>query len=84
MDEGHFREIEKVLLYISEARQCAEKSAKTLAKDGAEDHLVMALNSAEEALDKIHTALMQTTYFAVPSEQDEMFKVERIRKKFAV
>ncbi len=84
MNEAHFREIEKVMLYISEARAAAESSAKTIAKDDADDHLVIALESTEQALAKLHTALMQSTFFAVPSDQDDMFKVERIRKKFAV
>lgn len=83
-NEAHFREVEKVLLYISEARQAAEKSAAKLAATGAETHLTISLESAEAALEKLHTTLMQSTYFAVPDDQDEMFKVARIREKFSV
>jgi hypothetical protein len=65
MNEAHFGEIEKVLLYISDARQRAEKAAGSLAKDGAEPHLVRSLEEAERSLKELHRRLMQATYFAV-------------------
>ena len=43
MNEAHFAEVEKTLLFVSEARQRAERAAKALAKDGADEHLVEAL-----------------------------------------
>jgi hypothetical protein len=69
VNETHFAEIEKVLLYISEARRRAEKTAKTIGKDGAEVHLVEALEEAERDLEILGRTLMQRTYFAVPKEQ---------------
>jgi hypothetical protein len=69
VNEAHFAEVEKTLLFVSEARQRAERAAKALAKDGAEDHLVEALEEAEQELASIHRRLMQSTYFAVPKEQ---------------
>jgi len=69
MNEAHFAEVEKTLLYVSDARQRAERAAKALAKDGADDHLVEALEEAEQELAAIHRRLMQSTYFAVPAEQ---------------
>ena len=69
MNERHFAEIEKTLLYISEARQRAERTAKDLAKAGADDHLVEAVEEAERELADVHRLLMQGTYFAVPKEQ---------------
>ena len=69
MNEGHFGEIERALLYISEARERAERSARELGRDGAEPHLVEALEEAERELEKLGRRLMQRTYFAVPKEQ---------------
>lgn len=69
VNEAHFAEVEKTLLFVSEARQRAERAAKGLAKDGADEHLVEALEEAEQELEAIHRRLMQGTYFAVPKEQ---------------
>jgi hypothetical protein len=69
MNEAHFAEIEKSLLFISEARERAARAAKGLAKDGAEEHLVEALEEAAQELEALHRRLMQSTYFAVPKEQ---------------
>ena len=69
MNEAHFAEIEKALLYISDVRERAERSAKGLQKDGADAHLVEALTAAEAELAAIHRRLLQKTYFAVPKAQ---------------
>lgn len=69
MNEAHFSEIEKTLLYISEARERAERAAKALEKDGAEPHLVEALRTGEAELAALHKKLFQQTYFAVPKAQ---------------
>lgn len=69
MNEAHFAEIEKTLLYVSDARKRAEKAIKELRKDGAEAHLIAALEDAEGELEALGRHLMQKTYFAVPKEQ---------------
>lgn len=69
MNEAHFTEIEKVLLYISDARERAEKSAKELEKGGAEDHLITAVRASETELSGLHKRLLQQTHFAVPKSQ---------------
>ncbi len=69
MNEAHFREIEKVLLYVSEARRRAESVAEAIERDGAEAHLVAALRDAERELADLHRRLMQGTYWAVPKQQ---------------
>ena len=68
MNEDHFREIEKVLLYVSEARKRAATVADAIARGGAEPHLAEALNSAEQELADLHRRLMQGTYWAVPKQ----------------
>jgi len=69
VNEAHFAEIEKTLLFISEARERAERAVKTLERDDADAHLVEALAEAERELLGLHRRLMQATYFAVPKEQ---------------
>lgn len=69
MHEDHFREIEKVLLYVSDARRRAHDVADGLKKDQAEPHLVEAVRDAERDLGELHRRLMQGTYWAVPKEQ---------------
>lgn len=62
-------EVEKTLLYISEARQRAERAVKELEGDGAELHLIKAMRESERVLAEEHRRLMQSTYFAVPEDQ---------------
>jgi len=69
LNEAHFAEIEKTLLYISEARERAERAAKTLRRDDAEPHLVEALAAADAELADLHKRLLQATHFAVPKPQ---------------
>ncbi len=70
MNEAHFAEIEKALLYVSEARKRAGKASVAIAKDGAEPHLVAALDALEVELAALHRRTMQGTYFAVPAPAD--------------
>jgi hypothetical protein len=69
VNEAHFREIEKVPLYVSEARRKAERVAEAIERDGAEPHPVAALRDAERDLAELHRRLMHGTYWAVPREQ---------------
>lgn len=65
MNEAHYSEIEKTLLYISDARQRAERAANDIRVDGAEPHLIAALEGAAADLKDLQRTLMQATYFAV-------------------
>jgi len=69
MNEAHFGEIEKVLLYVSEARERAERARRELTKTGAEPHLVAALQASEAALLAEHRRLMQSTFYAVVGQE---------------
>ena len=69
VNEAHFAEVEKTLLYISDARRRAEKALKELRRDNAEPHLIDALEQAERQLEILSRHLMQQTYFAVPKQQ---------------
>ena len=61
LNEAHHSEVEKVLLYISEARDRAERARAALVKDGAEPYLVAALSETEERLRQEHRRLLQHT-----------------------
>jgi hypothetical protein len=69
LDERHFAEIDAAMLYIEEARARAERAAKTLRVEGADSHLIAALDDAREQLSDVARALRQGTLFAVPSGQ---------------
>lgn len=68
-------EVEKTLLYISEARERAERGCRSLDGDGAELHLIKAMREAEQVLAAEHKRLMQATYFAVPDDEQERLAV---------
>ncbi len=68
-NEAHHGEVEKVLLYISEARERAERARLVLVRDGAEQHLAAALKESEERLRQEHRRLPQTTFYAVPDDE---------------
>ncbi len=78
VNEAHFAEIEKTLLFVSEARKRAERATKELRRDGAEPHLVAALEDAERSLEVLGRHLMQQTYFAVPKEQLSLERAEEL------
>lgn len=69
VDEKHFAEIDAGMVYIEEARGRAERAAKTLRAEGAEQHLIDALEVAQEQLSDAARSLRQGTLFAVPSGQ---------------
>jgi hypothetical protein len=69
LNEAHHSEVEKVLLYISEARERAERARVTLVRDGAEPHLVAALEQTEERLRQDHRRLLQATFYAVADQE---------------
>ena len=71
MVEKHMSEVEKTLLYISEARQRAERACAELERDAAALHLIKALRDSEQILAAEHKRLMQATYFAVPEDQEK-------------
>lgn len=75
MSESHLSEVEKTLLYISEARQRAERACSILEKAGAEPHLIAAVKAAEHSLADDHRKLMQRAFFAVPSSARERLAV---------
>jgi septation ring formation regulator EzrA len=69
VDEAHFEQIDVAMMYVEEARARAERAAEALRRDGAEPHLVEALEQAQAELSEVGRRLRQGTLFAVPKEQ---------------
>ena len=69
LDEKHFAEIDVAMLYIEEARRRAERAAAALRSDGADAHLIEALERSEKELSDAARRLRQGTFFATPKEQ---------------
>lgn len=78
-DEGHVRDVERVMLYIAEARQKARQIADALEKDGAEPRYVEALRDAAEALWAEHNRLLNRTHFYVTEEDWERVREQERR-----
>lgn len=68
-DEAEFLEIHSVMLYVEEARRRTERAIGTLRENGAEEHLIEALQRTEEELRDVARRLRQGTFFAVPKAQ---------------
>lgn len=70
MSAEHLNEVEKTLLYITEARERASRARALLKLEGGEPHLIEALRKTEDVLAQEHRLLMQRTFFAVGSSDD--------------
>jgi hypothetical protein len=68
MTERESKEVEKVLLHVSDARSLTRRAAELLEKDGGAKHIVDALRSSEQQLADLHRTLSQSTYYAVPED----------------
>jgi hypothetical protein len=69
LDEKHFAEIDVAMLYIEEARERTERAMNALRAEGADGHLVEALEHSAADLSEVARRLRQGTLFAVPKEQ---------------
>ncbi len=69
VDEAHYAEIDAAMLYIEEARARTERAAAALRKNGADEHLIEALERTQAELSDVARKLRQGTLFAVPSAQ---------------
>lgn len=72
MQEASSTEVEKVLLFISDARGRAKRARDRLGAGEADQHVLDALDRAEESLAAAHRELMQGTYFAVPERNEQL------------
>lgn len=65
-DEEHFRQVERALLYADDAARKIAKIAGDLRKDGADPHLIEALEAGSEAVRGDHREMMKRVYFRAP------------------
>lgn len=72
MNEASSSEVEKVLLFVSDARDRAGKARTRLQAEGADQHLIDAMERTEASLVETHRDLMQGTYFAVPRREKQL------------
>jgi hypothetical protein len=68
MIEAHSGEVEKVLLYVADARDRARKAAERLTADGAPAYLTNALQDSQQELASLHRRLTQATFYAVDDD----------------
>lgn len=66
MLEAQSREVERVLLFVSDAQERARRATEQLQRDGADPHIVQAMADAQDDLADLHRRLMQGSYYAVP------------------
>ena len=69
VDEQAFEQIDVAMLYIEQARSRAERAVAEMRKLGADEHLIQAMERAEEEISDVARRLRQGTFFAVPKEQ---------------
>lgn len=70
MTERQLGEIERVLLYVGDARSRADRAAAALEREDAPAHMVAALADTARRMGEAYRALSQSTYYAVTPETD--------------
>jgi hypothetical protein len=68
MTEEDSVEVERLLLYVSDARDRAAKTTSAVQRSGADQHIVDAVQDAYKQLDELHRSLKQRTFYAIPSD----------------
>ncbi len=71
MVERESREVERILLHVSDARSRTRDAAERLGKEGDAEHVVEALRSAEQQLAVLRRSLSEATYHAVSNEDPQ-------------
>jgi hypothetical protein len=66
MTEAQYREVERVLLCIGDARARAARARDAVQRDAPDAQVTGALAAAERDLGELHRRLMQQTYYAIP------------------
>jgi hypothetical protein len=67
--ERDLSEIERVLLYVGDARRRAARAALALERTGAPSHAVAALRDTQARMADAYRALTQRAYYGVPSDR---------------
>ena len=70
MTERQLGEVERVLLYVGDARARADRAATDLAREDAPDHIIEALADTARRMSDAYRALAQGTYYAAVAEAE--------------
>lgn len=65
-------EVDATLLLVSEARERAERAAKTVADAGGQAHVVAALERLDQELLALHRRLLDEAVFHVPEAESQL------------
>jgi hypothetical protein len=68
-NEKHYAEVDAALLFLDSSTRRIDKAIALLRAEGAEEHLVEALERARDEVLDTRRRLMQGTLFAVPKAQ---------------
>jgi hypothetical protein len=72
-EEEHFHQVEAAMLHVEDAARRLTEAAEQLKDDGAEGHLIAALETAAGAVRADHSRLMKSVCWQVPaSDQGEL------------
>jgi len=72
MNGEHLAEVDQTLLLIAEARERAERAARTVRRNEADANLVEALQAADRSLLEVHSELRKTVYFGGGSAEPQL------------
>jgi hypothetical protein len=72
MTEAHSSEVERVLLFVSDAQERARRTADQIESDGGPEHVVEALRATQRDLESVRRQLMQGTFYAVPETVQQL------------
>ena len=68
-NEKHYLEVDAALLFLDSSARRLDKAVAKLRSEGAEEHLIEALERARDEVVDTRRRLMQGTLFAVPKAQ---------------
>ncbi len=68
-NEKHYLEVDAALLFLDSTARRIDKAIATLRAEGAEEHLIEALERSRDEVVDTRRRLMQGTLFAVPKAQ---------------
>ena len=68
-NEKHYGEVDAALLFLDSSARRIDKAIALLRAEGAEEHMIEALERARDEVVDTRRRLMQGTLFAVPKAQ---------------
>lgn len=72
MSVATFVEVDETLVLLAEARERAERAAKTVAVKGGPEHVVAELEAVDRELLALHRRLLDNTLFHAPAGETQL------------